>query len=67
MGTGRSQLHGEKKANILEGANALSTRLIQWRQPLERAVTFGLVSIPVRLYRAARAEKISFRQLHRMA
>jgi hypothetical protein len=26
---------------------------------------FGLVSIPVRLYRAARAEKVSFRQLHR--
>src|SRR5437870_2981866 len=29
-------------------------------------LSFGLVSIPVRLYRAARAEKISFRQLHRM-
>ena len=27
-------------------------------------LTFGLVSIPVRLYRAARAEKVSFRQLH---
>jgi DNA end-binding protein Ku len=27
-------------------------------------LTFGLVSIPVKLYRAARAEKISFRQLH---
>ena len=26
---------------------------------------FGLVSIPVRLHRAARAEKVSFRQLHR--
>ncbi len=30
-------------------------------------LSFGLVSIPVRLYRAARAEKISFRQLHRTA
>jgi DNA end-binding protein Ku len=30
-------------------------------------LTFGLVSIPVRLFRAARAEKVSFRQLHRMA
>lgn len=30
-------------------------------------LTFGLVSIPVRLYRAARAEKVSFRQLHRAA
>jgi DNA end-binding protein Ku len=30
-------------------------------------LTFGLVSIPVRLYRAARAEKVSFRQLHRTA
>jgi DNA end-binding protein Ku len=30
-------------------------------------VTFGLVSIPVRLYKAARAEKVSFRQLHRRA
>jgi DNA end-binding protein Ku len=29
-------------------------------------LSFGMVSIPVRLYRAARAEKISFRQLHRM-
>ena len=28
-------------------------------------LSFGLVSIPVRLYRAARAEKVSFRQLHR--
>jgi len=28
-------------------------------------LSFGLVSIPVRLYRAARADKISFRQLHR--
>src|SRR5436190_18430250 len=28
-------------------------------------LTFGLVSIPIRLHRAARAEKISFRQLHR--
>src|SRR5579862_3780018 len=28
-------------------------------------LSFGLVSIPVRLFRAARAEKISFRQLHR--
>ena len=27
--------------------------------------SFGLVSIPVRLYRAARAEKVSFRRLHR--
>jgi non-homologous end joining protein Ku len=27
-------------------------------------LSFGLVSIPVRLYRAARAEKVSFRQLH---
>src|SRR5688500_13526178 len=27
-------------------------------------ITFGLVSIPVKLYRAARAEKVSFRQLH---
>jgi DNA end-binding protein Ku len=30
-------------------------------------LSFGLVSIPVRLYRAARAEKVSFRQLHRQA
>ena len=30
-------------------------------------LSFGLVSIPVRLYRAARAEKVSFRQLHRRA
>ena len=30
-------------------------------------LTFGLVSIPVRLYKAARAEKVSFRQLHRKA
>jgi DNA end-binding protein Ku len=30
-------------------------------------LTFGLVSIPVRLYRAARADKVSFRQLHRTA
>ena len=28
-------------------------------------LTFGLISIPVKLYRAARAEKVSFRQLHR--
>lgn len=28
-------------------------------------LTFGLVSIPVRLFKAARAEKISLRQLHR--
>jgi DNA end-binding protein Ku len=28
-------------------------------------VTFGLISIPVRLYRAARAEKVTFRRLHR--
>ena len=28
-------------------------------------LSVGLVSIPVRIYRAARAEKISFRQLHR--
>lgn len=27
-------------------------------------LTFGLVSIPIKLYRAARAEKVSFRQLH---
>ncbi|MEJ7607096.1 MAG: Ku protein [Bryobacteraceae bacterium] len=27
-------------------------------------ITFGLVSIPVKLYRAARPEKVSFRQLH---
>ena len=27
-------------------------------------LTFGLVSIPVKLHRAARAEKVSFRQLH---
>lgn len=27
-------------------------------------ITFGLVSIPVKLVRAARAEKVSFRQLH---
>jgi DNA end-binding protein Ku len=27
-------------------------------------LTFGLVSIPVKLFRAARAEKVSFRQLH---
>jgi DNA end-binding protein Ku len=30
-------------------------------------LSFGLVSIPMRLYRAARADKISFRQLHRTA
>lgn len=30
-------------------------------------VTFGLVSIPVRLYKAAHSEKISFHQLHRPA
>jgi len=28
-------------------------------------VTFALISIPVRLYRAARAEKVTFRRLHR--
>src|SRR5947207_1444404 len=28
-------------------------------------LTFGLVSIPMKLYRAARAEKVNFRQLHR--
>lgn len=28
-------------------------------------VTFGLISIPVRLFRAARAERVSFRRLHR--
>src|SRR5271169_5062632 len=28
-------------------------------------LTFGLVSIPVRLYRAARAEKVSMHQLYR--
>jgi DNA end-binding protein Ku len=28
-------------------------------------LTFGLISIPVKLFRAARAEKVSFRQLHR--
>jgi non-homologous end joining protein Ku len=28
-------------------------------------LTFGLISIPVKMVRAARAEKISFRQLHR--
>jgi DNA end-binding protein Ku len=28
-------------------------------------LTFGLVSIPIRLFKAARAEKISFRQLYR--
>jgi DNA end-binding protein Ku len=28
-------------------------------------LTFGLISIPVKMMRAARAEKISFRQLHR--
>lgn len=27
-------------------------------------LTFGLVSIPIKLYRAARPEKVSFRQLH---
>ena len=27
-------------------------------------LTFGLVSIPVKLYRAARAEKTGFRQVH---
>src|SRR5258706_9568505 len=27
-------------------------------------LTFGLVSIPIRLFRAARREKISFHQLH---
>lgn len=30
-------------------------------------LSFGLVSIPVRLHKAARAEKIKFRQLHRRA
>jgi DNA end-binding protein Ku len=28
-------------------------------------LTFGLISIPIKLYRAARAEKVTFRQLHR--
>src|SRR2546421_8272345 len=28
-------------------------------------LTFGLVSIPIRLFRAARKERISFHQLHR--
>ncbi|MBV9762117.1 MAG: Ku protein [Acidobacteriaceae bacterium] len=28
-------------------------------------ITFGLISIPVRLFRAARAERVSFRRLHR--
>ena len=28
-------------------------------------ITFALISIPVRLYRAARAEKVTFRRLHR--
>ena len=28
-------------------------------------LTFGLISIPIKLQRAARAEKVSFRQLHR--
>jgi DNA end-binding protein Ku len=27
-------------------------------------LTFGLVSIPVKLYRAARADKVGFRQVH---
>ncbi len=27
-------------------------------------LSFGLVSIPVKLYRAARAEKVAFRQVH---
>ena len=27
-------------------------------------LTFGLVSIPVKLYRAARPEKVGFRQVH---
>jgi DNA end-binding protein Ku len=27
-------------------------------------ITFGLISIPVRLYAAARGERISFNQLH---
>jgi DNA end-binding protein Ku len=30
-------------------------------------LTFGLISIPVRLFRAARAERISFRQMYRAA
>src|SRR6476469_1948597 len=28
-------------------------------------ITFGLVSVPVRLYRAARAERVSLRRLYR--
>ena len=28
-------------------------------------LTFGLISIPIKLHRAARADKVSFRQLHR--
>lgn len=28
-------------------------------------ITFGLISIPVRLFRAARAERVSFRRVHR--
>jgi DNA end-binding protein Ku len=32
-----------------------------WRGHL----TFGLVSVPVKLVKAARAEKVSFRQLHK--
>ena len=27
-------------------------------------LSFGLVSIPVKLYRAARADKVEFRQVH---
>jgi non-homologous end joining protein Ku len=30
-------------------------------------ITFGVISIPVRLFRAARAERVSLRRLHREA
>ncbi|MBV8553253.1 MAG: Ku protein [Acidobacteriaceae bacterium] len=30
-------------------------------------ISFGLISVPVRLYRAARAERVSFRRLYRQA
>lgn len=47
-----------QRLRALSGADMAST---VWKGHL----SFGLISIPVRLYRAARAEKVSFRQLHR--
>src|SRR5947208_10899500 len=45
------------RGEVKEGFTVAST---VWKGFL----SFGLVSIPVKLYRAARPEKVSFRQLH---